>query len=73
MSDHSNGKKDDAGHLGIDDPERHRLTGGITLSMGTTSLQADLRLNYEQYFYRKGIIPGISDQNKIVAEFVVHF
>lgn len=73
MSDHSNGKKNDVGILRIDDPERHRLTGGITLSMGTNSLQADLRLNYEQYFYKKSVTPGISDQNKIVAEFVVHF
>lgn len=73
MSDHSNGKKNDAGLLKIDDLERHRLTGGITLSMGTNNLQADLRMNYEQYFYRKDVIPSISDQNKIVMEFVCHF
>lgn len=73
MSDHSNGKKDDTGHLRIDDPERHRLTGGIILSLGDAKLQADIRLNYEQYFYDRGVTPGISDRNKFVAEFVCHF
>ena len=73
MSDHSNGTKDENGLLKIDDPERHRLTGGLTLSMGKSPLQADIRLNYEQYFYKKDIVPSISEQNKIVLEFVAHF
>ena len=73
MSDHSNGTKDESGNLKIDDPERHRLTGGVTLSLGKESLQADIRLNYEQYFYNKGVTPAISEQNKIVLEFVAHF
>lgn len=73
MSDHSKGTKDDSGNLKIDDPERHRLTGGVTLSLGKESLQADIRLNYEQYFYNKGVTPAISEQNKIVLEFVAHF
>lgn len=73
MSDHSKGSTDDNGNLKTDDPERHRLTGGVTLGLGNKSLQADLRLNYEQYFYAKGVSPAISEQNKIVAEFTVHF
>lgn len=73
MSDHSQGKKDDKGFLSVDDPERHRITGGITLSTGKGNLQADLRLNYEQYFYSKAVIPAISEQNKAVVELVVHF
>ena len=73
MSDHSNGTKDEEGLLKADDPERHRLTGGLTLSMGKGALQADIRLNYEQYFYNKGVVPSISEQNKIVLEFVAHF
>lgn len=73
MSDHSNGTKDETGLLKADDPERHRLTGGLTLSMGKGALQADIRLNYEQYFYNKGVQPSISEQNKIVLEFVAHF
>lgn len=73
MSDHSKGVKDENGLLKTDDPERHRLTGGLTLSMGKGALQADIRLNYEQYFYNKDAIPSISEQNKIVLEFVAHF
>lgn len=73
MSDHSNGKKDESGFLKTDDPERHRLTGGLTLSLGKGALQADIRLNYEQYFYNKGVEPSISERNKIVLEFVAHF
>lgn len=73
MSDHNSGGKGDDGKLSVDDPERHRLTGGITLSCGKKSLQADIRMNYEQYFYAKGVTPAISEQNKIVLEFVAHF
>lgn len=73
MSDHSKGSKDKDGLLTADDPERHRITAGITLSLGKTNLQADLRLNYEQYFYHSGVTPAISEQNKAVAELVVHF
>lgn len=73
MSDHNSGGKGDDGKLSVDDPERHRLTGGVTLSFGKKSLQADIRMNYEQYFYAKGVTPAISEQNKIVLEFVAHF
>lgn len=73
MSDHSKGKVHEDGKLGADDPERHRLTGGVTLSLGKKSLQADIRVNYEQYFYSKEVIPAISEQSKAVVEIVVHF
>lgn len=73
MSDHSNGTKDENGLLKADDPERHRLTGGLTLGMGKGRLQTDVRLNYEQYFYNKGVTPSISERNKIVLEVVAHF
>ena len=73
MSDHSKGSKDENGILLVDDPERHRLTGGMTLSLGKGALQADIRLNYEQYFYNKGVEQSISEQNKIVLELVAHF
>ena len=73
MSDHSKGKRNEAGALTVDDPRRHRLTGGITLSWGTPKLQADIRINYEQYFYKSGAVPLISEHNKSVVEFVCHF
>lgn len=73
MSDHNRGGKDDSGSLVIDDPERHRLTGGLTFSLGKKNLQADIRLNYEQYFYPAHVTPAISEQSKLVLEFVAHF
>lgn len=73
MSDHSKGSKDEEGRLKTDDPERHRLTGGMTLSLGTPRLQADIRLNYEQYFYQKDAVPLISERNKVAIELVAHF
>ena len=72
MSDHSDGIADDTGMLRINDPERHRLTTGLTFSLGLP-FQADIRLNYEKYFYRKNTIPAISEQDKIVLELVARF
>lgn len=73
MSDHNNGSTDDNGTLTVSDLERHRLTEGVILSLGKKALQADLRLNYEQYLYNKGVTPALSEQNKIVTELVIHF
>lgn len=73
MSDHSSGIRREDGTLAIDDPERHRLTGGVTLSMGTPKFQADIRINYEHYFYRSGVEPSVSERNKAVIEFVCRF
>ncbi len=73
MSDHSKGKLHDDGNLGIDDAERHRFTGGVTLSLGKKSLQADIRVNYEHYFYARNVVPAISEQSKAVVELAVHF
>lgn len=73
MSDHSRGNRDEHGLLHIDDSARHRLHGGVTLSLGRKALQADIRVNYEQYFYEGKVTPAVSEQNKIVVEFVAHF
>lgn len=73
MSDHSKGRRDETGALTVDDPERHRLTGGVTLSLGSKRLQADIRLNYERYFYRSDALPAVSERDKAVVEFVCRF
>ena len=73
MSDHSSGIRREDGLLAVDDPKRHRLTGGVTLRMGTSKFQADIRINYEQYFYDSHARPLISERNKAVVEFVCHF
>ena len=72
MSDHSTGVAGPAGVLVADDPERHRVTGGVTLGLGLP-FQADIRINYEAYFYRPTATPALSEQDKVVAEFMVRF
>lgn len=72
MSDHSTGEAGSDGLLLIDDPARHRITGGLTLSLGLP-FRADVRLNWESYFYRKGVVPAVSEQDKLVVEFMARF
>lgn len=74
MTDHSNGRADEStGRLRIDDARRHRATGGITLSMAAKRFVADLRLNYEKYFYPEGSAALESEQDKAVVELMVRF
>ena len=73
MTDHSNGKADvETGVLKINDYARHRVTGGVTLSLSKAFI-ADLRLNFEKYFYKKSGIPKESECDKIVIEFMTRF
>ena len=73
MSDHSMGIADPTtGRLVLDDPERHRVTGGVTFGLGLP-FRADIRLNYEAYFYRRTATPALSEQDKVVAEFMIRF
>lgn len=73
MTDHSNGMKGADGYLRANDPARQRITVGSTLHFGSKKLYADLRLNYEKYFYHKGVEPGISGRDKFVVEIMCHF
>ena len=70
MGDHSNGNADEDGKLYITDYSRQRVTGGVTLSFGK-AFQADLRLNYEKYFYDKLSLAKESEQDKFVMELMV--
>ncbi len=72
MTDHSNGVRGTDGKLKIDDYARKRITVGTTLSF-IRKFQADLRLNYEKYFYSSGAEIKESDHDKIVLELMVHF
>lgn len=73
MTDHSNGTIDETTRtLIINDYARHRVTGGITLSLSKAFI-ADLRLNFEKYFYKKSGIPKESERDKIVIEFMTRF
>ena len=73
MTDHSDGRKDEITKaLIINDYARHRVTGGITLSLSKAFI-ADLRLNFEKYFYKKSGVPKESEQDKIIIEFMTRF
>ena len=78
MGDHSDGTtygeagSDREGLLTITDYARKRITGGVTFSFGKP-FQADLRLNYEKYFYDNNSLAKASEQDKIVVEMMVRF
>ena len=59
---------DDKGNI-RNDIKRSRLTGGLTFSLNKPFLN-DIRLNYEQYFYK---INQTNSDNKLVIEFVARF
>ena len=77
MSDHSDGTRYDAtddtpGALKINDYKRHRVTGGVTISLAKPFI-SDIRINYEKYFYRKGGVAKTSEKDKFVIELMTHF
>ena len=72
MGDHSDGTLNEQGKLYITDYERKRLTVGLTFSIAKPFI-ADLRLNYENYFYNDGAEIQVSEQDKIVAEVMIRF
>ncbi len=74
MTGQSNGITRDADtrQLVTTDHARHRVTGGVTLSLGEAFL-ADLRLNYEKYFYGRTAVPKESERDKLVLELMVRF
>lgn len=71
MGDHSDGKRYD-GSLIVNDCKRSRITGGATLSIDKPFV-ADIRMNYEKYFYGRDGTPKPSEKDKIVVELMVHF
>ena len=78
MSDHSDGKRyldgkaDEMGKLTVNDHQRSRLTGGVTLSLKKPFV-SDIRLNYEKYFYRNSGVALPSERDKIVVEVMTRF
>ena len=74
MLDHSNGKGlyEETKRSRISKYARHRATGGVTFSF-SKKFVADIRLNYEKYFYRKNSIPDPSELDKISIEFMTSF
>lgn len=72
MDNHSNGTLNEDGTLKLTDAERQRVTGGITLSFAK-KMNADIRLNYEKYFYKDISLAKPSERDKAVIELVIHF
>ncbi len=73
MTDHSNGTTAEGDALSVTDPARNRLSVGGTLTYKYKIIHADIRLNYEKYFYHSGYAPTEGNRDKIVAELVVKF
>lgn len=71
INDYSNGELNDSGVLEVDFPECHRLTLGSTLTF-QTKLLAEIRLNYEKYFFKNGA-PTPTDGDRLVLEVIAHF
>lgn len=80
MGDHSDGThytdpslpEGSAKRLIVNDYQRSRLTGGVTLSLKKPFI-SDIRLNYEKYFYRDGAVAKPSERDKVVVEFMTRF
>lgn len=71
MGDHSDGTVEEGVPV-MTDAARKRLTGGVTLSLDLPFV-ADIRINYEKYFYRSGAVPKVSERDKFVIEFMTRF
>ncbi len=80
MGDHSDGTASETtdasgakvSRLVVNDYQRSRLTGGVTLSLKKPFV-SDIRLNYEKYFYRDGAVAKPSEKDKVVIEFMTRF
>lgn len=72
MGNNCDGSIDDDDLFYTTDYKRHRYTGGVTLSFGGPN-QADLRINYEKYWYDSLSLADDSEQDKLVIELMVHF
>lgn len=67
------GARDESGNIIESEPSRRRATIGATLSYTEHKVRADVRINFEKYFYRTGQIAPIHDCDRIVAELTVRF
>lgn len=81
MTGHSDGKEYELGTnadgtkvmgLKVNDAQRGRLTGGLTLSVSKPFI-SDIRINYEKYFYRDGAVVKPSEKDKFVVELMTRF
>lgn len=79
MTDHSSGKRniqdwrEGIHKLPTTEQARNRITLGATLSHVYKSIHADVRVNYEKYFYHHDVTVAPGNGDKVVAELVIKF
>lgn len=73
MGDHSDGIPGDDGLLIVNDPSRRRVTVGTSISCLVKKVKAEIILDYEKYFFDRGVIAPVGQDNKVVAELVLKF
>lgn len=73
MTNNSDGRLDDKDELTYNDAAANRITLGATVSSVYKKVHADVRLNYEKYFYHKHTEYKKVYDNLISAELVIRF
>lgn len=73
ITNHSGGVSDASGMLKADDIARRRVTVGTTLGYIRKPVKAEIRFDYEKYFYNSGVVPARGYDDKVCAEFIVKF
>jgi len=73
MTAHNSGDLTDDGNLTADMPARNRITVGSTISHIQQKLHADIRINYEKYFYHHDVSVPTGQSDKVVVELAVSF
>ncbi|MDE6086084.1 MAG: OprO/OprP family phosphate-selective porin [Muribaculaceae bacterium] len=73
MTAHSSGVRNSDGLLISNDPARNRVTVGATLSFIQKPVWLDVRVDYEKFFYHKGVVAPVGDGDRLVAELVLRF
>lgn len=73
MTDHSTAKTGDDGILVTDHASRRRITVGSTIGKVVKGVKAEFRINYEKYFYNRGVVAPRGQSDKLLAEIALKF
>ncbi|MDE6276539.1 MAG: OprO/OprP family phosphate-selective porin [Muribaculaceae bacterium] len=74
MTAHSDGKRDAAGFLTVNDPARNRITVGATISyVRSKNLYMDIRADVEKYFYHSSSTVERGEADRVLLEMIVRF
>lgn len=73
ITDNSQGVRDEEGELFPTTKRFQRVTVGTTLSYVHKKVRADVRLNYENYFFPSGYVAPIGERDKVLAELIIRF